>query len=245
MSKYPILLSEGHFGKVVTKNRIIMPPMVTNYCDENGRTVKNYGEVNNHPAIIDKTTWNAVQAEMERRVSLRTVEESGKGRYSGCYAFSGKIECGCCGAGYRRHHQHGERAWVCKQHIKSATLCEALPIRETALEAAFVRTLNGIILSRDAVMATVGMAVNEALREAGEDIDRGGELRTVDGQIEALQARILELNKQRTRREIDTATYTAESREVMEKLDALFIERDAIACEQLRRRLDRGVRGIL
>ncbi len=53
--------------------------------------------------------------------------------------------------------------------------------------------------------------------------------REIDGQIETLQARILELNKQRGRREIDAERYNTESREVMAKLDALFIERDGIA----------------
>jgi hypothetical protein len=67
--------------------------------------VKNTGQSpqkyvdNNHPAIIDRVTWNAVQAEMARRVSLRSVEETGKGRYSGIHAFSGKIECGAVRGG--------------------------------------------------------------------------------------------------------------------------------------------------
>jgi DNA invertase Pin-like site-specific DNA recombinase len=145
------------------------------YKNENFKTVKNDGTVpqyyveNNHPASIDRTTWNAVQAEMERRVTLRTVEESGKGRYSGQYAFSGKIECGCCGAGFRRHHAHGTGLWTCKQHIKAATLCAALPIKGSVLEAAFVRTLNGIIQNRDGIIGTVGEAVNEALA-SGEQI---------------------------------------------------------------------------
>jgi DNA invertase Pin-like site-specific DNA recombinase len=239
-----ILENEKYMGDIILQKTYARDFLSERRVKNTGQAPQKYVE-NNHPAIIDKTTWNAVQAEMERRVSLRTVEESGKGRYSGCYAFSGKIECGCCGAGYRRHHQHGERAWVCKQHIRSATLCEALPIRETMLEAAFVRTLNGIMHNRDAVMATVGTAVNEALRDAGEDIDRGGELRTVDAQIEALQARILELNKQRTRREIDMATYTAESREVMAKLDALFVERDAIAEQRNTATLSRAFKEVV
>lgn len=170
---------------------------------------------NNHPAIIDKTTWHAVQAEKERRVTLRSTEETGKGRFSGRYAFSGKIECGVCGSGYRRHHAHGEGTWTCKQHIKSKDLCPALPIKERQLEQAFIRALNGIIQDRNEIMAVVGKSVNEALSEAGEDIDRSDELRELDGQIEVLQARILELNKQRGKREIDAERYNTESREVL------------------------------
>ena len=104
-----------------------------------------------------------------------------------------------------------------------------MPIKETQLEAVFVRTLNVIVKNRDEIMRTVGEAVNEALTEAGESMNNSDELREVDGQIEVLQARILELNKQRGRREIDAERYNADSREVMEKLDALFAERDRIA----------------
>jgi hypothetical protein len=124
-------------------------------------------------------------------------------------------------------------------------LCEALPIKESVLEEAFVRTLNGIIQNRDGIMAVVGDAVNEALAEAGEDMDNSGELREVDGQIEVLQARILELNKQRTRREIDAERYNAESREVMAKLDTLFIERDAIEAQKSTATLSQAYQAII
>ena len=57
----------------------------------------------------------------------------------------------------------------------------------------------------------------------------GDELRAVDAKIEALQAQILSLNKQRSRREIGAERYNTDSREVMTKLDALFAERDLVA----------------
>ena len=223
-----ILENEKYMGDVVLQKTYARDFLSERRVKNTGQAPQKYVE-NNHAAIIDRTTWSAVQAEMERRVTLRTTEETGKGRYSGQYAFSGKIECGCCGAGYRRHHAHGAGLWICKQHIKSAALCEALPIKESILEAAFVRTLNGIVKNRDEIMAVVGEAVNEALAEASEEMDRNDELREVDGQIEVLQARILELNKQRGRREIDAERYNTESREVMAKLDALFIDRDLIS----------------
>lgn len=42
INTYPLLFSKGKFGTVITKNRIIMPPMVTNYCDENGSVTPEY-----------------------------------------------------------------------------------------------------------------------------------------------------------------------------------------------------------
>lgn len=64
--------------------------------------------------------------------------------------------------------------------------------------------------------------------EAGEAAGTN-DIAAIDGQIEALQGQIMELNKQRTRREIDAGQYNADSREVMAKLDALFAERDLMA----------------
>ncbi|MDR1906288.1 MAG: recombinase family protein, partial [Clostridiales bacterium] len=222
-----ILEQEKYMGDIILQKTYARDFLSERRVKNTGQAPQKYVE-NNHPAIIDRTTWYAVQAEMERRVNLRSTEETGKGRYSGQYAFSGKIECGCCGASFRRHHAHGAGLWICKQHIKSAALCESLPIKENLLEAIFVRTLNGIIKNRDAIITVVGDAVNEALAEAGEEMNKSDELRTVDGRIDVLQARILELNKQRGRREIDAERYNTESREVMVKLDALFIDRDLI-----------------
>jgi superfamily I DNA and RNA helicase len=91
----------------------------------------------------------------------------------------------------------------------------------------------------------VGEAVNEALADTGEDIDNSGELHEVDGQIETLQARILELNKQRTRREIDAERYNTESREVMAKLDTLFIERDAIDAQKSTATLSKAFQAVV
>jgi len=94
-------------------------------------------------------------------------------------------------------------------------------------------------------MAVVGKSVNEALSEAGEDIDRSDELRELDEQIEILQARILGLNKQRGKREIDAERYNSESRKVMAKLDRLFIDRDVIISERSTATLSKAFQALI
>lgn len=202
------------------------------------RRIKNTGQApqkyveNNHPAIVDRSTWNAVQAEMQRRVTLRSVESTGKGRYSGRHAFSGKIECGCCGAGFRRHASRGIGVWACKQHIKSADLCPQLSVKESWLTDIFVRTLNSLLIDREGIAEVVGDAVNDAIAESGVNFCNDSELAKIDADIEALQTKLTGLTKMRSRREIDTEQYNEESRIIMAKLDGLFAARDRLSDEK-------------
>ena len=76
------------------------------------RIRKNNGEVeqfyisNHHPAIIDDTTFQRVQTEIERRSSLEKTYERGrkteKGKYSSQSVFNDILVCGECGMPYRR-----------------------------------------------------------------------------------------------------------------------------------------------
>lgn len=198
--------------------------------------VKNKGQApqkyidNNHPPIVPRDIWSAAQAERERRKNLRAVSDSGKGRYDARYAFSGILFCGECGGNFRRHIHYIQGvevpAWTCKEHLKGKHSCGQSPIKESYLEAVFVRTLNGLIQNRDKIISIVSGVVNDALIETNA-IENGNEdVAAIDTEIENLQARILELNKKRSRREIDTENYNADSRGVMARLDELFIQRD-------------------
>gem|GEM_PF-2825329 len=168
---------------------------------------------------------------------MRSTEETGKGRYVGQYAFSGKIECAICGAGYRRHNYKFATSrlpvWTCKEHIKSKDICAALPIKESELEDLFIKTLSAVLTDRDAIADAVSLAVSEAIAEAGEaGQDLSGEIHTVGAEIESLQAKILELSKQRARRELDAEQYNIKNAEVINRLDALFERREDLTGQQ-------------
>ena len=61
---------------------------------------------NNHPAIIDASTFARVQEELARRASKRKVKQTGttteQGKYCGKYALTELLICGECGTPYRR-----------------------------------------------------------------------------------------------------------------------------------------------
>jgi t-SNARE complex subunit (syntaxin) len=116
--------------------------------------------------------------------------------------------------------------WTCKKHIRGNKYCTQLSVKEDILEAAFVRTFNGLLADRSNALKAVEDSVVEAMFEVGDGTGSADEIAAVDADIERLQAQMIDLNKQRTRREIDGAVYNERTQEVKEQLDALFEKRD-------------------
>ena len=87
-----------------------------------------------------------------------------------------------------------------------------------------------MLINRDIVLKKVEASVKEAMLEVGTDNKQ--QIEKVDLMIEKLQADMLELNKERGKRQIDAEQYNAQSREIMEQLDELFKKRDELIAEQ-------------
>ena len=151
-----VLTNEKYVGDVMLQKT---------YCADciSKKVKKNRGELakylvsNNHPAIIERETYNLVQLEMARRgskskKSVRTLTEQGK--YSGKYALSELMICGECGSHYRRtsKSKNGKRqyVWRCINRIENgAKVCDAAGADESRLHAAICRCLNKMFLDRD------------------------------------------------------------------------------------------------
>jgi len=131
---------------------------------------------NSHPPIIDRDTFDRVQAEIQRR----KVKGSGgrsKGMYSCQYAFSTMIRCGECGTLFRRHAQSYKgithRTWACQQRIGDAKTCKIKPLREVDIEQAFVRALNRLIGNRDELVEEIMQAAATVITDQDQaDYDR-------------------------------------------------------------------------
>jgi DNA invertase Pin-like site-specific DNA recombinase len=165
------------------------------------KRIKNEGQrrqyyiQNSHPAIIDKETFELVQAEYKRRRSLRSHTKSGDGRYSSKYAFSGKLVCGECGAKLRRHKQGyvgGRRQyidWVCiNKRVNKA--CNARQIRESTVEQAFLAVMRKLIGSG---AEFIGKIKENIASEVSDDLH--GQIEDINGRIAVLQAEAMRLNR--------------------------------------------------
>jgi len=84
------------------------------------RKVRNVGQLpqfyvrESHEAIIDRMTFDAVQAEIARRASAYTPNAPAEPSYP----FTGLVRCGVCGAAYKRKHanagsKYEKIVWIC------------------------------------------------------------------------------------------------------------------------------------
>lgn len=157
-----ILENEKYKGDVY-----LQKGFVPNFMDH--KTIKNEGQLekytlkDNHPAIVDRETWDAVQEEMERR--SKVVDHNGLRSYAKkCNPYSGRIfmKYGCKALLHR--HSYGRGAtWKCKFYKKSYRTvchnplviegmapkdypdCEAMLINDKYIKKFFITAWNGMI----------------------------------------------------------------------------------------------------
>jgi DNA invertase Pin-like site-specific DNA recombinase len=128
-----ILKNEKHAGDL-----ILQKVYVSNHLEK--KKSINEGELpmyivhNNHEPIVDRNTFDAVQAEMHIRRQRYHVETSPAREYS----YSGKIMCGICGKNYRHKinnagTKYSKSIWICstfntmgKKHCQSKQIPEQI-----------------------------------------------------------------------------------------------------------------------
>lgn len=119
------------------------------------KKVKNHGEVDqyfiedNHPAIIPKDEWHAVQMEVERREKFKNevgIRSYGYGRH----AFSCKVVCSRCGRVYGRHKCSGKPIvyWICENKLGHGS-CGSENVTEESLYKVFRIAWNSIVANLD------------------------------------------------------------------------------------------------
>ena len=126
-------------------------------CVIGGKVMKNNGELpqvliqNNHPGIVTREIFYAVQEEMKRRTASRspsTKSATGCTSYASKYALSERLVCGECGTLYRRCTWtiRGKKkiVWRCVSRLDHGTkYCKQSPtMEETALQDAIMDAIN-------------------------------------------------------------------------------------------------------
>lgn len=170
------------------------------------KTRKNNGELpkylvqNHHEAIIDRTLFEKVQAEIARRAGKRKVSDktskTGQSKYSGRYALTELLICGNCGTPYKRvtWSKRGKKkiVWRCISRLDYGTkYCKSSPtVDEERLQAAVLKAINTMMSNRERLIGILKTNLEITLSEKSSGATNPY---AIENRIRELQDSMMEL----------------------------------------------------
>lgn len=155
------------------------------YRDDQYHRHFNQGELpqylieDHHPSLVNRETFNRVQALLKEAVEKRHIE-IGSHKYQQHYLFSGMINCGHCGTTFKRQTRPNKIYWACQRHLRSAKQCPVKAITEVSLEAAFCNMMNKLTYSKKFLLTPL---LNDLQDQTNNDTN--GQLISLSEQIKA------------------------------------------------------------
>lgn len=207
-----ILRNEKYVGDVLLQKTYVADVITRKVLVNNGQLPK-YLIKNAHPAIVERSLFNAVQEEIARRESLRKIttdELEQKGKYSK-FALTELLVCDECGTNYRRvtwSRAGGKKiVWRCVNRIENATkYCKNSPaIEESLLHAAILRIINRTINDDTALQM-----LQQVLTRTYSDARSPTAMYAAEAKIKELRAMMSELIDLAVKTSGDTDRYETE-----------------------------------
>ena len=172
-----MLHNEKYVGDLLLQ-KTYTADFLTKTVKKNRGEVEQYYVRNNHPAIIPRDIFQAVQLEMARRGSKTKINPnkgiSGRSKYSGKFALTERLICGECGCMYRRvlyTNRDGSktRVWRCTNRLENGKrFCKHSPtLKETELQKALMRCIATLLDNKESVKEDVMQAEKNILRYEG------------------------------------------------------------------------------
>lgn len=173
---------------------------------------------NNHEAIVDKETFDAVQAALDRK-------EKGKGSTT---LFSSKLVCGDCG------HYFGSKVWhstskyrrviyQCNEKYKGEKKCTTPHVTEDEIKDWFVAAINKVISNKDEIIQNL-----EMLLDAEKSSDLELKLVELETEVEVVIQMVSTLVKENAVMSQDQDTYQKKYSNLVERHDVLVSEIESI-----------------
>ena len=232
-----ILTNEKYAGDVIRQKTFVADPI-------SKRVVKNTGQLpmyllkNHHEGIVDRTTYNAVQAEWARRNAKRTpsvkTAPTGKGCYASKYALSERMICGECGSNYRRcvWSKRGKKrtVWRCVSRLDYGTkYCHDSPtLDESVIQKAVLTALNSAMGRKDELVHHItNTMAQELISIPGETMS----LADIERRLEEINQETHEIVVMSSRRDDKYKDFTEQLKALVDESAALK-ERRAFIREQ-------------
>ena len=166
-----------------------------------GKTAKNTGQLpmyliqDNHPGIVTRDTFQAVQTELTRRSAGKSPSgknaPTGRSCYTSKYALSERVFCGECGTRYQRCSWHRKDkvriVWRCVSRVEyGSRYCHQSPtMDEEPLQRAIMAAVNSIMDSQEKIN---GLITDAALEETCKLPNSAMTLGDINRRLEELEA---------------------------------------------------------
>jgi len=239
-----ILSNEKYYGNALLQKTITVDFLKHKRVNNKGQA-EQYMIEGNHPPIISKETFDAVQVEKERRAVKFSNYKGDRQKYTNKYPFSGKVFCGDCGNTYRRrawnsNNKSKKNVWQCKTYIqKGKDACSAKAVDEETLKNAFIKVFNQLYENREGFTKTMAENIEKVLLSKPSD----KEIEFLDNKIYELKTELKRLIRFQTTNGIDDEVYREEYKRVSDELGEFRDKRakfddDSILKENLKVRID-------
>ena len=189
-----ILSNEKYCGDVLMQKTFIQDCI-------SKKVVKNTGQLpmyliqNNHPAVISRDVYQAVQAEKARMSASaspsRKTASTGRTCYASKFALSERLVCGECGTLYRRctWKRNGKTriVWRCVSRLDYGTkYCHQSPtMDEEPLQRAIMAAISSVMAPKEKIN---GLITEAALEETGKLPNSAMTLGDINRRLEELEA---------------------------------------------------------
>ena len=231
-----ILSNEKYAGDLLLQKSFISDP-ITKKSKKNRGELPKYLVTNNHPAIIPREKFNAVQVELAKRnsqhkKSSQTITE--QGRYCAKYALSELLICGECGSHFKRvgkkkHNGEYVYYWRCiNRKENGVSNCSMPGIEEKQLHAAICRCLNRLFTKQDETLRLL----QGNLQAAVSGQNGSNDVYLLEKQILALQEESESLMTMMGKTDGDTAKYMTAIEENFKKVKDLRTQLEIEKCKQ-------------
>ena len=231
-----ILTNEKYCGDVLLQKTYISDCISRKVIRNTGQ-LPMYLVQNHHEGIVERKTFDAVQAEMARRSAGKSPSKknapTGMTSYASKYALSERLVCGECGTLYRRctWSKQGRKriVWRCVSRLDYGTkYCHNSPtLDEEPLQKAILAAINSVMSQKSTLIRQITSAMEMELAPVpGENMS----LADIERRLGELNDQTRELVAESARAE-DATACTAQLRAVMNEA-AVLKEKRALIEEQ-------------
>ena len=220
-----ILSNEKYCGDVLMQKTFISDCI-------SKKVVRNRGQLpmyliqNHHEGIVDRKTYDAVQAELARRTAIKSPSKTaptGRACYSSKYALTERLVCGECGTLYRRctWSKKGKKriVWRCVSRLDYGTkYCHSSPtLDEEVLHRSILAAINSAMSEKSALIRQLTGAMELELAPVpGESMS----LADIEQRLEVLSSMTMEIVR-KTTDDGNPAAYSAQLKDILEETTAL------------------------